>query len=276
MKSFIEVYFSGIDNKYLENAAFELKNEYFSSLEILASDRFIFYFKDDILLIPSSRDNYLEECRKILFRIYIQMKKQSKYNMKDIFAGVFVKEISINYIDDINKLISVNEKIKLEENIIVERKKENKEIDEEEFIEEQRKIKFDEIKLLLDMDLKISDDNLRMLNAVLCIEEPVLRYMMMYSLLYELCGNKQEYTYEFIKESNTFKILGVEPKFKNRVTTKGKEIEEDVITYYRNIIGHSYKNIFEFKEPQALSEIEILKDKLLLILIEKMESDFNV
>lgn len=149
-------------------------------------------------------------------------------------------------------------------------------IPEEVFHQQQQQIACTKVQSLLNQDLKLLPVHEKCLSVFMSIEHTVLKFMMMYSYLYELCGGNQAQTNTFIESTVTFFQLPsqIKPKRK-RITTKNKgkiEVEENTFTYYRNIVGHSYHEIMTFSESNALCDIEILNDYLLRILIEKMEA----
>lgn len=268
---YMEYRYYGIEQiEYFSNTRFSITNNYFNGIEFSDNQTIKFYFRSDFQPVSNSISKYTKECQNIFLRLYLKMKKNGTF-----FTGTFYfPSEPIQYKGLSDSFYNLHEEANVLDKVAMfPSDSEGNPIQEEDFYQQQHQIACEKVQNLLDEHLKLLPEHENSLRVFMSIEHTVLKFMMMYSYLYELCGGNQEKTNKFIESTSMFCQLPINSKRK-RIATKNKskiEIEENTFTYYRNIVGHSYHEIMTFSEPNALCELEILNNYLLRILIEKME-----
>lgn len=267
---YLEYAYQGIkETQFFQKIKIQLLSERFSFIEFSTSDTIKFYFKEDFNSSFDEISSYTEECRSIFFKLYLKMKKEGTYLTDKFYFSP--EPIKYEIILGSKMYVESRDEIAVLDGVDVFRfDEQGNPINEQDFLLQQIEIYSHKLQCLLDENLMLEQEHETALQIFMTIEHAVLRFTMMYSYLYELCDANQEKTSKYIKSSTVFKQLPI-PSIRQRKTTKGQLKEEDVFTYYRNIVGHSYHEILAFSEQNAVCEIEILNDYLLRILLEKME-----
>lgn len=268
--AYLEYSYHGIERtRFFENVKIPILSEYFSAIEFTEKNTIIFFFNATVNPTFNELSSYRKECQMIIFRLYLKMKKEGTYFTSTFYFSQ--QPIRCEGILEHKMYSELNDEIKVLDGVqVVRLDAQGNPISEQEFLKQQQEIQSEKFRTFMSESLKLKPEHENALQVLTSIEHTVLKFMMMYSYLYELCGGNQEKTSNYIKASIVFSQLPMSP-IRKRKTTTGNQKEEDVFTYYRNVVGHSYHEILAFSERDAICEIEILNDNLLRILLEKME-----
>lgn len=273
-ENYIDVLCTGFDKCWPKEKKFKLENAYYSEIQFLGNSKIRFYLKNNIVIINECE--YEHECNSILLNIFIQLKKDHSFILEPLMIdwNDSVKELN----DD--QYIKIEDDFELREEIEVKRYNEDGTlVNSEEFERQQEKIKQDKFQNEIDLSSPVKTcirKNQDKILKVLQIKDPIIQYFMLYSWLCSLCGDRQNKTMDFIKNSNTYNkdMNGIQQTFlRHKDTNKGisQKVEEDAFTYFRNLIGHSVNDILSFSSDKVINEIKTLLDRLFLIVLEKLE-----
>lgn len=264
--NYIEVTFKGIDDNCFCQGKYEIKSKYFNQIEFINEHTTRFYFTENLGFIVSKVD-LDRECRDILLKLYIQLLKEGSY-----FIGRF--EIDKNNIKIQNEYathLSLCDSVSMLDSISVER---HDNLDKKDRIEIDQKRVAKTLSDSVSNEVYLSDGNSEKLLKLFQINDPIIQYFLMYSWLCDLCdmnGKQQQASARnFIEASKIYKEIPQNQKRRKRKDEQGRERDEDIFTYLRNLIGHSVNDILNIKDRTIIGEIETYKRKFLLILLEKI------
>lgn len=279
---YILAYFDGIDRNWITEQPIDFEDAFWTEIQFLRGGKVKLFARPNAQLV--SNDELEKEAKTFFFRLYVQHIKKNHTASSPFIFGVL--EIQNHDVRQINLKESICVKDEVE---VFRFHSDGSPIAPEEFEKKQGEIERKRMQELIRGTLENQicshtvtkqkneqKSNLELMEKVLQIADPVLRYCMLYDWLYSLCG-RQEDTASFIKRSMVFDELrqtsgSMPPLEKERFNSaKNKNEPEDIFTFCRNTVGHSAADILNFSESQTLGYIDFLIWPLFRILLEKIE-----
>ena len=264
-----------LDTPYCNFDEFELvpieNDTYFS--EIRFKEGYItLYFKDDFILQENqNKDELANYAENKIFAILLEVLKNSNAQNFELYLDESCID-SIKYIKErwtcsLYPSSSINVEMHRADGTIIT-EEENRQM-----ILESNKKKMQDIILNSNDNMNIQEENKEKIIKLFQVKNPVIKYFVLYSWLYELCPNSngfgsQKKTEAFIKDSKTFKHIGKIEK--QRTKDDGSIVTEDIFTYLRNIIGHSINDILTINDDHIIKEINQYANPLIKIILEKL------
>lgn len=240
------------------------ENDYFSDIELVKSEeeninnKILVYFKEDF---KATRDNlsiYRDYAKSILVRFFID----AMLTIKKLYLHNLLLYPAECRIDNQTHLdIKADFFINFEA-IIHDTKQTHNNIQDK-----IKNIKYDVKKS------KVHDSYFELL----LIENVVIRYFIMYSWLYEKCGN-QEKTEKYIKSTNIFKENNgssnrLMKQRKRKQKDKQNMVDETIFTYLRNSIVHNMGESILSENNEFDEEIAEHIGYLSKILLQKLSEE---
>jgi len=235
-----------------------------------------------------SNDKLKNKAKMFFLSLYIQyVKKNGSAPFPFVFDVLEIKNYN-------NRQFNLKESLYVHDEIKVFRfHSDDSPITQKEFAREQAQIERERIEQNLQ---KMLDDkvylntkteqkgvpinNLILMEKILQINDPVIKYCALYDWLRLLCEN-QMHTSKFIKESSVFSELkqtsgSMIPLEKERFNEHKGDMLEDIFTFCRNSVGHSATDMLAFTENEVRGYIEFLIWPLFRILLEKIDKRGNL
>lgn len=117
----------------------------------------------------------------------------------------------------------------------------------------------------------ISNESYQRIIKVFGIKDAIIKYFILYSWLYELCGSNQSKTADFIEGSKTYQHSTGAQRGTRIDSRKGSTVDEDIFTHLRNLIGHSINDLLSIDDKRLLDIVETQCPNLMQILLERLE-----
>lgn len=273
---YIELWYDGMSCNWEQIDEIDLNEYFFYKVKFYDNNVVRFYVKDD-LAFENKFDEIKNESCKLMFYIYFQLKKEqsgcngcfdikcTNAKLKDYYFSttndtltIFDKCCVVQKLDSAGNIISPEEDVKQQKEILSER---------------LRKTLSD----LPNNKIYLSEENKKRFYRLFQVKDIAIEYCLMYSWLDNLCGNNQNKTQSFIKQSIAYNnfintkgahIPGVMERFNDK---KGKKVKEDSFTCCRNLVGHTFSDLLKFSDDKVLGYLTGLRGILFLILLEKIE-----
>ncbi|MDD3021267.1 MAG: hypothetical protein PHX61_09890 [Alphaproteobacteria bacterium] len=228
------------------------------------------YCKEDFVLQEGRSledvENYAENK---LFAIFLEMVKTSnvqrfKFHIEESFV-TDTKNLYMSCQFSMGMSCSVNVEIRRADGSIIT------EDENRQMLLESNKIKIEQLISASSGNMIIQDQNRQRFMRLFKVEDPVIRYFILYSWLSELLlrsgRENQDEVNAFIESSDTYTTIP--DSFKHPPLRNGRD-DKTYFTYLRNLMGHTVTETLAISDADIIEKVKTYTNWLLHILLEKL------